>query len=70
MGMNIETEIAKASATMARYRMSQDDQVLVIKTLLNAGIEHCLNEQERLRVEKEAMIEHASADPIYRRLPN
>lgn len=68
--MNLEDEIGKASAVMARYRMSKDDQIAVIKKLIDVGVERCLQEQERLRLEKESMIEHAQDNPLYRRLVN
>lgn len=70
MGMNIEAEIEKASAIMARYRVSREDQISIVKTLLDAGVERCLQEQERLTQEKQAMIEYVQRNPIHRRLPN
>jgi hypothetical protein len=66
----IEDEIGKASAIMTRYRMTKDDQIAVVKRLIDVGVERCLQEQERLRLEKESMIDYAANNPIYRGRPN
>ncbi|HXF12233.1 MAG TPA: hypothetical protein VN517_03710 [Terriglobales bacterium] len=38
----------KAAAIMSRYRMTKDDQIEVVRLLLAAGVEHCLQEQEKV----------------------
>jgi hypothetical protein len=68
LGMNLQAEIEKATVIMAHYRMPREDQATVVKLLLNVGVEHCLAEQERVRAEKEAMIEHAQRHPLGKRL--
>jgi hypothetical protein len=57
--MDINLEIIRASKIMAKYHVSREDQADVVKILLDAGIQHCLDEQERLRSEKEQMIRQA-----------
>lgn len=47
--------LAKASEIMARYNMQGTDQVAVIKILVDAGIEKCLDEQQRIRQEMDSM---------------
>jgi hypothetical protein len=59
LGLNLQNEVQKASAIMARYRMPHDDQAQVVKLLLNVGVEHCLAEQEKMRETKEATIQYA-----------
>ena len=64
MGMNItKTEtvalnnaIAKASLVMARYGMTGEDQVSVVRMLVDAGVEKCLDEQQRIREEQTALV--------------
>jgi 2-keto-3-deoxy-L-rhamnonate aldolase RhmA len=62
--MDLNAQVEKASAIMARYRMSREDQIACIKILLDVGVERCLAEQERLREQKNAMIEHAQRNPL------
>lgn len=57
--MNTDEVIAKASEIMWKYRVSKDDQISVIKLLLDAGVERCLEEQQRIREEKEMLIQSA-----------
>lgn len=57
--MALNDEIARASTIMHRYRVSKDDQVAVIKILVDAGVNHCLDEQQRLRFEQESAVENA-----------
>lgn len=47
MGIDITDEVQKAVEIMARYRMPQDDQIEVVRIILAAVVEHCL--QERVR---------------------
>jgi hypothetical protein len=68
--MNLEDEIGKASAIMTRYRMTKEDQIAVVKRLIDVGVERCLQEQERIRLTNESMIEHAQSHPLYRGRPN
>lgn len=49
MGVDPNKEAAKASEIMSRYGVSMEDQMQVVKILMSAGVEHCLNEQENLR---------------------
>ena len=53
----LENEIARAAEKMSRYRMPPDEQLEVVRILLDAGVEKCLDEQQRLRDEKEAILE-------------
>jgi hypothetical protein len=55
--IDLNAQVEKASAIMARYRMSREDQIACIKILLGVGV-------ERLREQKEAMIEHAQRNPL------
>lgn len=48
MGIDINNEVMKAAAIMSRYRMTKDDQIEVVRLLLAAGVEHCLQEQEKV----------------------
>ena len=64
--MGIET-ISKAQyragEIMARYRMSQEDMAELMKIAVDAGIEICLTEQERIREQNEAMVARAFVGP-------
>ena len=60
MGMNTDQAIAKASEIMWRYRISKDDQVAVIKILMDAGVERCLEEQQRIRDENAVIIDRVT----------
>ena len=61
--IDVGQEALKAIKIMARYRMSGDDQQEVLNVLMGAGVEYCLQEQERLRDQNEAMIASAQARP-------
>jgi hypothetical protein len=57
--MDINNECLKASDIMSKYRMTREDQIAVVKILMAAGVEHCLNEQQALRDGQNAMINRA-----------
>ena len=59
--MNINAEIAKASLIMARYHVPDDEQIAVVKILVDAGLEKCLDEQQRIRDQRAAMVQRAYA---------
>lgn len=59
MSLDINKEVAKSGHIMSRYRMAEADQIEVVRILLAAGVEHCLNEQQRLLGEKDAAINTA-----------
>lgn len=59
MPLDINNEALKASEIMSRYRMPREDQIEVVRILMAAGVEHCLNEQTRLVSEKKSMIDTA-----------
>jgi hypothetical protein len=63
--MNLNNEIAKASEIMARYGVRGEDQVAVVKILVDAGVEKCLDEQQRIRESMDAAVMKA-----YEGLPN
>lgn len=50
---------------MSRYRMPKEDQIEVVRLLLAAGVEHCLQEQERYRKGADAMIERAHTGLVH-----
>ena len=62
--MALNDEIARASTIMHRYRVAKDDQVAIIKLLVDAGVNHCLDEQQRIRFEREAAVENAFGRPV------
>ena len=53
--MGINESLSKATEIMARYNMQGSDQVAVIKILVDAGIEKCLDEQQRIREELDSI---------------
>lgn len=57
--MDINNEVAKSGQIMSRYRMAEADQIEVVRILMAAGVEHCLNEQQRLLSERESVINTA-----------
>lgn len=59
MGVDINEEAMKAGAIMSRYGVPRDEQLEVVRLLLNAGVEHCLQEQDKLRQSTEAIIAKA-----------
>ena len=61
MAIDINNECLKASDIMSKYRMSREDQIAVVKILMAAGVEHCLNEQQRMLTEKKSLIDGAFA---------
>ena len=63
--MNINTEIARASAIMKQYGVPDHDQLTVVRMLIDAGVEKCLDEQQRLRDEADILTMKA-----YEGLPN
>ena len=50
--MGLNDELAKASEIMARYNMHSH-------VLVDAGVEKCLDEQQRIREQNEAMVRQA-----------
>ena len=63
MGLDINNEVMKAGELMGRYRMSKDDQLEVVRVLIACGVEHCLNEQEKVRNGNEEMVQRAFVGP-------
>ena len=63
MAADVNNEILRAGEVMSRYRMSREDQITVVKILMDAGVEHCLQKQEALRAEREKLIQTACAGP-------
>lgn len=63
MGVDINNEVLKAGEVMSRYQMSREDQIEVVRILLAAGVEHCLNEQELVRTSKDALIKKVCVGP-------
>ena len=59
--MNINTEIVKASIIMARYHVPDHEQIAVVKILLDAGVEKCLDEQQSIREQGSALVQRAYA---------
>ena len=59
--MNINAEIAKASLIMARYHVPDEQQIAVVKILVDAGVEKCLDEQQRIREQGAALVQRAYA---------
>lgn len=57
--MDINNECLKAGEIMSRYRVSREDQIEVVKILMACGVEHCLNEQEKIKAQREALVEAA-----------
>ena len=57
--------LVKASEIMARYNMHGEDQIAVIKILVDAGIEKCLDEQQRIREEQDSMTLAAYAGLVH-----
>ena len=62
--MGLNDEIARASTIMHRYRVPKDEQVAVIKLLVDAGVNHCLDEQQRIRFEKDEAVQNAFGRPV------
>ena len=63
MGIDITNEVMKAGELMSRYRMTKDDQLEGVRLLLACGVEHCLNEQEKVRNGNEELIQRAYVGP-------
>ena len=63
--MGLNDELAKASEIMARYNMHSHDQVEVIRILVDAGVEKCLDEQQRIRDEKDALVSAAFSGLVH-----
>ena len=59
--MNINAEISKASLIMARYHVPDDEQIAVVKILIDAGVEKCLDEQQRIREQGNVLVQRAYA---------
>lgn len=49
----------KAGDIMRRFQMPRDAQVEVVLIIMACGVEHCLNEQERVRAEHARLIAKA-----------
>lgn len=47
------------------YRMSSEDQIKVVRILLDAGVEQCLQEQQRIREGNSAMIAKAQSVVVH-----
>ena len=62
--MALNDEIARAATIMWRCRVPKEDQVEIIKLLVDAGVNHCLREQERIRFERDAAVENAFGRPV------
>ena len=63
MGVDINNEVMKAGEVMSRYRMSKEHQLEVVKLLIGAGVEHCLQEQQRFAADKEEIVRRAQTGP-------
>jgi|HubBroStandDraft_6_1064221.scaffolds.fasta_scaffold453864_2 hypothetical protein len=68
--MDVDAEIGKAALIMSRYGMTSEDGMTVIQTLLDAGIERCLQEQAKIRERNEEMISRAVSSKQYPVRPN
>lgn len=63
MSLDINNEVMKAGEIMSRYRMTREDQIEVVRILMAAGLEHCLNEQEKVLQEKNWLVDKACVGP-------
>lgn len=63
IGKGLNAEIEKASLVMSRCGMGQEDQVTVVRILVDAGVEKCLDEQQRIREELGALVNKAFIGP-------
>lgn len=59
MGVDVNAEVMKAGELMSRYNVSREDQLTVVRLLIGAGVEHCLQAQERVRDERDALVNRA-----------
>ena len=59
MMIDINDEVMKAATLMNRYRVSREDQIEIVRILLACGVEHCLAEQERIRIENNMLVDKA-----------
>lgn len=59
MGIDINQEVMKAGDIMRRFQMPRDAQIEVVRIIMACGVEHCLNEQERVRAENTRLIAKA-----------
>ena len=57
--MGLTEQINRAAEIMARYGMTGEDIVTIVKILVDAGVEKCLDEQQRLRQENDALVRAA-----------
>ena len=68
--MGLEDGFRKASLIMAKYRMTEEDQMQVMQILTDGGVEHCLTEAEKFRERNEEMIARAVNSKEYIVRPN
>ncbi len=63
--MSLDNEIAKASELMWKYKVAKSDQIAIIKMLVDAGVEKCLDEQQRIRDEQDSQTLKAYAGLVH-----
>ena len=63
--MDVNAEVEKAVDIMAHHGIQPDVQREVVRILIGAGVEHCLNEQEKVRAQKNALIDTAHAGLVH-----
>ena len=62
--MGLNEEIARASSIMWRYHMPKEVQVELVKMLVDAGVNYCLAEQDRIRLERQQVVDQIFGKPI------
>jgi hypothetical protein len=65
MSLDIDSEVHKAGVVMSRYGMTKEDQLEVLRLLVAVGVEHCLNEQERVRTRDDATVAKAFSGLVH-----
>jgi hypothetical protein len=60
MPVDIQAECMKAGDLMRRYGVPGPVQTEVVKILMEAGVEHCLQEQQKIRERNAGLIERAT----------
>lgn len=63
MGVDINNEVMKAGDIMSRFRMPREEQIEVVRILMAAGVEHCLQEQEKVRADADHLLKKAYVGP-------
>jgi len=59
----LDADIRKASEIMWKYRVAKEDQIAVVRILVDAGVEKCLDEQQRIREESAVLVNAACGLP-------